>query len=202
MPVDFHPNLSMLRQSQRQLWSEFSEVPEEFVLCGGTAVALHLGHRESYDFELFVSQNFDPDTLLDSISFLRNSNVVQKANSTLTCLVDRSVPVKISFFGVPKIQLTDPPLIAPETKLKVASLRDLAGMKAAVVQKGAEAKDYIDMDALIRLGHIDLSTALAAGNAIYGAQFNPANTLKSLCFFADGDLPEISQEVEIDWLLR
>ena len=39
-------------------------------------------------------------------------------------------------------------------------------MKVPVVQRRAEAKDYIDMDALITDGHIDLPTALAAGRAI------------------------------------
>ena len=43
----------------------------------------------------------------------------------------------------------------------VAALVDLAGMKAAVVQQRAEAKDYIDLDALLQAG-IELPTALSA----------------------------------------
>ncbi len=50
--------------------------------------------------------------------------------------------------------------------LYVASLLDLAGTKVAVVQKRAEAKDYLDIDVLIRHG-IDLPTALAAGRIVY-----------------------------------
>ena len=55
--------------------------------------------------------------------------------------------------------------------LHVASLLDLAGTKAAVVQRRAETRDYVDMDALIRSG-IDLPTALAAGQIVYGDDFN------------------------------
>lgn len=193
--ADFQPNLSTLQEPQRILWEELSAVPDEFVLCGGTAVALHLGHRESFDFDLFGSEEFDPDTLYNSMPFLQGSEVVQKAASTLTCLVDRGMPVKISFFGVPKINLLKSPHIVPKTKLSVASLIDLAGMKAAVVQKRAEVKDYVDMDAIINIATIDLSAALAAGRAIYGVQFNPANTLKSLCYFEDGELHTLPQEV-------
>src|SRR5579863_2265153 len=72
-------------------------------------------------------------------------------------------------------------------KLKVASLIDLAGTKASVVQVRAEARDYIDIDALMSAG-IDLPTALAAGQAIYGRQFNPELTLKALSYFDDGNL--------------
>ena len=59
-------------------------------------------------------------------------------------------------------------------------------MKSPVVQMRAEAKDYIDIDALLTDGRIDLPTALAGARAIYGAQFNPRITLKALSYFDDG----------------
>jgi len=64
--------------------------------------------------------------------------------------------------------------------LRIAGLLDLAGTKAAVVQKRAEARDYIDIDALIHCGNIGLPYALSAAKWIYGSQFNPELTLKSL----------------------
>jgi hypothetical protein len=59
----------------------------------------------------------------------------------------------------------------------------------------AEAKDYIDIDALLRDGRIDVPTALAAGQAIYGTAFNPQNTLKALSYFEDGNLHRLPQPV-------
>ena len=76
--------------------------------------------------------------------------------------------------------------------LSVASLLDIAGSKAAVIQKRAEAGDYIDIDALMRNG-VDLPTVLAAGRAVYGGQFNPLVTLKALTYF--DDVPELPREV-------
>src|ERR1039458_6790064 len=73
-----------------------------------------------------------------------------------------------------------------------ASLLDIAGTKMAVVQKRAEAKDYLDIDALLRHG-VDLPMALAAGSVVYGRRFNPLITLKALSFF--DDLPMVSAEV-------
>ncbi len=61
-------------------------------------------------------------------------------------------------------------------------------MKASVVQIRAEAKDYIDLDAMIASGKVDLPAALAAARAIYGTQFNPEITLKALSYFGDGNL--------------
>lgn len=65
------------------------------------------------------------------------------------------------------------------------------------MQQRAEAKDYTDIDAILRGGRIDLPTALASAKAIYGAQFNPQITLKALSFFGDGNvlrLPEATRD--------
>jgi hypothetical protein len=104
--------------------------------------------------------------------------------------------VKVSFFGVPNLPRLLPPHVAVDNGLRVASLLDLAGTKASVLQMRAEAKDYIDMDALLRLGHIDLPTALAAAERLYGASFNPEITLKALSYFDDGDLRALPEEMK------
>ena len=79
-----------------------------------------------------------------------------------------------------------------DTLLQVASLLDLAGTKAAVVQKRAEVKDYLDVHAILQNG-IDLPTILAAGSAVYGRKFNPLITLKALTYF--DDVPALPAEV-------
>jgi hypothetical protein len=185
--------IDVLPLAQRRLWPELTDVPEHFVLYGGTAIALQLGHRTSIDFDLFSFRPFDPDDLLNAVPFLDGSTTVQKGPNTLTCRVDRGEPVLVSFFAVPKLRQVADPLVAEGPGLLVASLVDLAGMKAAVVQKRAEVKDYVDLDALIRLGGIDLPTALAAARVIYGPQFAPEITLKALSYFGDGTVPQLAR---------
>jgi hypothetical protein len=192
----FSPLLGSLPLPQRQLWSELVVVPPEFVLYGGTAIVLHLGHRESVDFDFFGNRPFDPMRLASALPFMTNAQITQRAPNTLTAIVDRDGLVKVSFFGVPEIPRLVPPHESPDNRLKVASLLDLAGMKASVVQVRAEARDYVDIDALITAGGIDLPTALAAGGAIYGQQFNPQITLKALSFFDDGDLRQLPEALK------
>ena len=62
-----------------------------------------------------------------------------------------------------------------------------------MITQRAEAKDYIDLLALIRSG-ISLSNAMGAARALYGEQFNPMMTLKSLTYFDDGDLQKLALE--------
>jgi hypothetical protein len=196
MAASFEPKLNCLPAPQRLLWDELDTVPEEFVLYGGTALVLHLGHRESVDYDFFGNRNFDPGRLNERIPFLSGARITQQEPNTLSVIIDRNGPVKVSFFGVPGIRRLQTPHRAPDNGLQIASLFDLAGTKAAVVQQRAEAKDYRDIDAILQDGRVDLPMALACSRAIYGPTFNPQITLKALSFFGDGNLPRLPQDIQ------
>ena len=154
MPV-FTPNLTTLPPPQRKLWPELASTPEGFTLYGGTALALRLAHRTSVDFEFFSNAPFDPDDLARKLPYLKDAERVRMAPNTLTCRVDRGGPVLLSFFGELGLGQMAAHDAVHGMPLHVASLLDIAGTKAAVVQKRAEVKDYLDMDALLRHG-VDL----------------------------------------------
>ena len=190
-----NPRLDALPPPQRRLWPELRATPRRFVLYGGTAIALRLAHRESDDFDFFSSEPLDGDALLVEIPYLRDATVVQRARDTLTCVVDRRGPVRVSFFGGLSLNRVRSPQTAEGVGILVASLRDLGGTKAQVVQSRALAKDYIDIDALIRLGGVPLAAMLGAATAIHGERYNAMLTLKALAYFGDGDLPELPAAV-------
>jgi len=192
----FKPKLNILPAPQRHLWEELRTVPPNFVLYGGTALALQLGHRTSIDFDFFNDCAFEPAELFAAAPFLETAVITQQTPNTLSAIVERGGPVHISFFALPNLGRLAPPLVCPDSGVRVASLRDLSGTKVAVVQQRAEAKDYLDIDAILQDGHIDLGTALAAARAIYGPKFNPQITLKALSYFGDGNLPTLPREVQ------
>jgi hypothetical protein len=193
----FLPHLEILPPPQRRLWNELSEVSREFVLYGGTALALHLGHRSSVDFDLFGGRALDLSQIEQGISFLKGANIIQREKNTLSAIVDRGGPVKVSFFGVPNLPRLTAAVVAEDNELGIASLLDLAGTKASVVQVRAEAKDYIDIDALITAGKVDLPLAISAAQRLYGSTFNPQITLKALSFFDDGDLSQLPENTKL-----
>src|ERR1700676_624304 len=190
----FQPRLDILPPAQLALWPELDATPEHFTLYGGTALALRLGHRNSVDFDFFSDLVFDPDALARAIPYLAGAELVQVASHTLTCRVERGGPVLVSFFGNLELGQAAPREHAEGSKVQVASLLDIAGTKAAVVQRSAEVRDYLDIDALIHHG-IDLPQLLAAGAVVYGRSFNPLITLKALSYFDDvATLPEEVRE--------
>ena len=46
----------ILSTQQRELLPFISHFKRNFYLVGGTAIALHLGHRRSIDFDLFTEK--------------------------------------------------------------------------------------------------------------------------------------------------
>ena len=74
----FKPRMEIMPIVQRQLWSELQPAAQlGFVLYGGTAIALRLGHRTSVDFDLFSSKPLNRDAIRDSLPFVVRSTVVQ-----------------------------------------------------------------------------------------------------------------------------
>ncbi len=190
------PNLSILPAGQRRVWNQLNATPKDFVLYGGTALALRLGHRQSADFDFFSCQSFQPLKLMGSIAYLADQTVTQQSASTLSCEIGTvSGAVKISFFGDLSLGQIETPDIVESNGIAVASLGDLFGMKCATVPQRNEVKDYLDIYALITAGHINLAEGIARARAIYGRQYNPVLTLQALSFFDDLNDP-LSEDIK------
>jgi Nucleotidyl transferase AbiEii toxin, Type IV TA system len=115
----FSPHLEILPAPQRALWNELSEVSREFVLYRGTALALHLAHRNSVDFDLFGSRALDLAQIEQGISFLKGANIIQRDKNTLSAIVNRGGPVKVSFFGGPNLPRLSAAVVAKDNGLGI-----------------------------------------------------------------------------------
>ncbi len=192
--MSFAPKLSTLPEAQRAAWKELRQVPRRFVLYGGTGLALRLGHRQSEDFDFFADAPVRPEELLHSLPLLKDAAIRQNAPNTLTVTIGRGGLVKLSFFGLTRRRVKNPEL-TDDGVVRVASLLDIAAFKMAVLPARAEAKDYLDVHALLQNG-VTMSDALGAAQAVYGEQFNPMITLKALTYYGDGDLPTLPKDVQ------
>jgi hypothetical protein len=196
MSATFEPRLDILPESQLRLWQELDAVPSDFVLYGGTGLALQLGHRASEDFDFFSSSGFEPDRLRSRLPFFGDLDPtdpdlwVHHKRDSLEAFVNRGGLVKVAFFGgLDNLHRIQDPQQAAGSRVRVASLVDLAGMKMRVIQVRGSWKDYVDIHALTSHG-IDLPTALAAAKAI-DKRFNPTTSIRALQFYGDGTLDRV-----------
>lgn len=187
--------MDVLPEPQQRLWSKLRPATDlGFVLYGGTAIALRLGHRSSVDFDFFSDCPLNRTQLTESIPVLSRSTVIQDERNALTFLVPdtSSDHIKLSFFGDIGFGRVGVPDLTEDEMLCLASLDDLMATKLKVILQRAEAKDYRDIAAMIG-SNVSLAKGLASARLFYGPNFQPSESLRALVFFEDGDLQELSR---------
>ncbi len=183
-------HLSVLPPSQAALWDgPLGTLPASWVLYGGTAIALHLGHRQSVDFDFFSTDGLDRAALRRACPILTGAKTLQDEPDTLTVVVERKHdPVKLSFFGGIDFGRVGEPLRSPG-HTPIASPVDLLGTKLATVTQRIEARDYVDIAALLQSG-LTINDGVAALTALYGPQASGLQSVKTLTWYRDGGLED------------
>lgn len=189
---------SVLRDSQKQLLGTLGPVARKrgFYLGGGTAVALHLGHRRSEDFDWFTSEAIgDP---LQLAGALRSDGLELD-----TLGVDRGTlhaeagGVRLSFLEY-RYPLLRPVVEWADYSCRIAALEDLACMKLSAISRRGEKKDFVDLYAMAARGW-SLSQMLE----MYREKFDMrdvGHVLRSLIYFDEADETAMpAMLVELDW---
>jgi hypothetical protein len=173
-----------LTEAQSKLLPIVALFSKKFGLVGGTAIALHLGHRESIDFDLFSSDEFSNYSIKTKI--VKNAvidAVLVNKNGEYTFLIGG---VKFTFFQFPyQINYS-------ESLGKIVKLPDiltLAAMKAFALGRRAKWKDYVDLYFILEAHHT-VSEITAKGVEIFGNEFNEKIFRTQLAYFSDIDYSE------------
>lgn len=174
----------ILSQNQRKYLNLISSFKKDYYLVGGTAIALHLGHRTSIDFDLFCYKAIKRNSLKNSLEKQQISYLVLHEDyDQLHIMVE---DVKITFFNFP---------FEVEHKLKfenyitMPTLLDLAAMKAFALGGSAKWKDYTDLYFILKHG-FSMKDIEKKANEIFSDKFNFKLFKQQLAYFADIDFSE------------
>jgi len=89
----------IFNSEQLQVLPLVKRFKKEFYLVGGTAIALHIGHRRSIDFDLFKFNQIKPKNIVDTISdFDFPNTVTRRVTEQLNVIINN---VKFTFFQYP-----------------------------------------------------------------------------------------------------
>jgi hypothetical protein len=148
------------------------------------------------DFDFFAFQPFETETLRRSSPWLGVAEILQAEPNTLTVLHrGERGHVKVSFFGGLTFgQILDPDETA-DGVLRVAALPDLFATKLNTIYQRAEAKDYLDIQALLGSG-LSLAEGLQYAKQVYGPDFNTLLPLQALCYFEEPALRVLPPDVK------
>ena len=141
---------------------------------------------------IFRFDPLDKDQIRAAFGFVAGATILQDMPDTLAVLANMpSGLVKVSFFGGIGFGRVDDPLQTRDGILLVASLGDLMATKLKATQDRAEAKDYRDIAEMISAG-VSLPSGMSAFRQMFGGE--PAQVLRAIGYFDDGDLNALSTE--------
>lgn len=149
---------------------------KDFVLVGGTALSLQMGHRISVDLDLFVNQDFETEELREYMERTYRLETDYLAFATVKGEIN-GVQVDCIAHSYPWIR----PFVEEEG-IRLASMEDICAMKLnAIAGNGTRIKDFIDVAFLSSL--YSLNQMLSFYEEKYHA--NPLMPLKGIVFFDD-----------------
>ena len=160
-------------------------------LAGGTAIALHLGHRRSDDFDWFSDGTpLDIEALTE---LLRTSLTFEADVIDEGTLVGTSDGVRVACFAYRYPRLEGMTAV-PEWAVRLAGMRDLAAMKLLAITQRGSRKDFIDVYCLLEHG-ITLAQMLDDYQQKFGIS-GRMSVLRGLVYFDDAEaepIPEMLQ---------
>ncbi|MEK7181387.1 MAG: hypothetical protein AAB738_03610 [Patescibacteria group bacterium] len=173
--------LTNVQRSQLPLLKKFSR---SFSLVGGTAVALHIGHRRSIDFDLFSTKPFLNIRIRKTIAdFSPIDKELWNEKGQYTLLVRG---VKWTFFHYPH---EIPYAEKYREFIKMPDLITLSAMKAYALGQRAKWKDYVDLFFILRDYH-SLRQIADRTAEVFGNEFNEKLFRSQLAYFEGIDYRE------------
>jgi predicted nucleotidyltransferase component of viral defense system len=187
----------VLTEAQKSVLSKLSSalLRTDFYLAGGTALALHLGHRMSQDFDWFAPKIAEPEKLLTT---LRAAGLDFSVLSTdiETCYITIN-DVQVSFLGF-DYPLLQPRVSYPEFQIELASLDDIAAMKLAAIASRGSRRDFIDLHVLFTV-HKSLADSLQCYQKKYASR-DIGHVIRSLVYFENAEAePELLMIKPFSW---
>lgn len=171
---------------------------KEAYLAGGTALALHIGHRVSVDFDFFTKKEFDENYLIQKFTELPLNFRLEKIDAGTVLGYLGKTKFSIFFYKYPLLAKAHNFL-----SLDVLDVKDIGPMKLAAISDRGTKRDFIDLYFIIVVERLFTLQEILD---LYDRKFkilkqNKAHILKSLIYFDDADQQPTPQMLkEVSWI--
>ena len=164
---------AVIGPSLRAVWPLVASAVEKIdgSLVGGTALTVHLRHRQSYDLDYMAGEPFSGIELFSELqSAAGDATLSQAGQDRMHAVIDG---VAVEVFTAPfrgdnpgYVRQLQPPRILHG--MRVASLPDLLAMKLDLIMYRPKLRDYIDLAAIDNSGLLRLEDGLRLHMERYG----------------------------------
>lgn len=165
------------------------------VLGGGTALSLQIGHRISYDFDIFTYNKLEPSLWRKARdTFGKGTLRLLDIEDQLNLLTPESVYV--TFFYDDYKLLFDP--IKTEY-LDLLDIKDIAANKAFTIGRRPKWRDYVDLYYLLKKDYISFENLILMSRKKFDAGFSEKLFFEQLIYWGDiedYDIEYLAENIE------
>ena len=181
--------LNILSEEQRGLLPFLDSFKKKYILVGGTAIALQIGHRKSIDFDLFTTKPIKKNEIKKAVAELKfGKQLLFEDGDGIHYLINN---VKVTFFYYPfniKAEIT------VTKNVQIPSLLTLAAMKFYAMGRRAKWKDYVDIYLLLK-NHFSIKEVSEKAIELFKDGYAEKLFRQQLSYFEDIDYSEI-----VEWI--
>jgi len=174
--------LNLLDEKRKLVFQKLSMFRSIGYLSGGTALALQLGHRVSYDFDIFCAKEISPIFAARVRKGIAVKETVVNTADEFTFFTEHDI--KISFVFYPfnlKKYLID----FPDSSLQLISPLGAAITKAYALSRRNAWRDYVDLYVIFKKGIVNIDDVVRESKVVYGKLFNEKFFLAQLVYTDD-----------------
>jgi len=164
----------------------------QFYLAGGTALALQLGHRKSFDLDFFGNTGLTSNDIVEELRTFRNPIEISRSENIVIWSLNG---VKVDFIIYKYPNIKDP---VYSEGLRMLAIEDIAAMKLDAIKGRGRKRDFYDIYFLLK--EFTLKELLS----FHQQKFSDNSTflvVKSLSYFQDAeeDPKVITLNVDPGW---
>lgn len=172
--------LELLDADRTKVFHLLGTFPHGGYLAGGTALALQIRHRKSFDFDVFVPKEITRTLRRHIQQVFKDSTYEVNTGDQITFSLLNNIQITFLWCYFPCIA----PLVHTDS-LPLASIDDIAADKAMTIGRRAVWRDYVDIFFLLYHKHTSLLKIIENAKKKFGREFVTIQFLEQLTYFED-----------------
>lgn len=175
------PFLDRLDSERQTVFKKLTAFSDRYTLAGGTAIMLQIGHRLSYDFDIFAIEK-PTDNLLKKIKHVFGNQIKPHLRTDEILSIKTSSDIEVTFVWHPFSILQKP---IQSGYLPLFHLDDLAANKAYTIGRRGAWRDYVDLFFLVKWNLYSIENLINLANKKFVGEFHDKLFLEQLIYFDD-----------------
>lgn len=179
------PYMDRLDPERQQVFKKLVLFKDQFVLAGGTALMLQIGHRLSFDFDCFTESEVLPDNIVRKTKKQFGKYYFPAVKTTEQLTFTTPHKIEITFVSHPYPTLKKP---IETGSIPIFHVDDLAANKAYTIGRRGAWRDYVDLFFLMKWKLYTLEAIIELANTKFENEFSEKLFLEQLVYFEDIDI--------------